>query len=1165
MLRHVLTSAFEDIYSTTSAPVDVAPSKEELEIIYKKAEEERRIAEQARLEAEAAANSKKKPPAKASTKDVPLPPPPPVEVPVIDLTTKLPRTSFILSANHFSAQRDDIIAEAQARDTKSHFDNWIDVDAVVQDHLSYLRAEVGYVEPVNLQDFNSSSTMVQKSVPLKSKLASHEPFSTDHIVPEVSRSNPNTPPTADRDEVLEMDPQAMPTMPSPPPKRNTGSGGGNKNASLRAMSKQSKMSETLRSGSIAAPPSETAEKMFVITPQLVEFNNWSVGETYEEVLTILNSDSQSRRVRIKPPANPYFSITVLTPNFNSQYPMAPGVMIKYNIRFSPQTSEAQETELYVGTTREVQGSSAAAAANAVWSTFVIKVRAHRPPPRPVFNDVSLSPILPCGTTQTTAILRNIGGEGTFTLRCAEGSFAPMVVTPTTVALRTGQDAIINFSITTDKPGRYSRTLVLECDYGGAVTTYGIHSECVNPEIVLTSLNEWTLPAPTQTTTIQFDPVCFGSTPSKLMTFHNHGNIPVPFTWNCNTTAFRIHPVSGVLIPSGGTTFEIFFEPSSLGEVHGTCLLKYMTGTVLHTLNVLGEAVPMKAIITPTHINTVIPTLLRLTNTRTITIYNPNDKDMTFVIDPLPGEEHPSLRLTPQQQRDRDMRRERGNEPKAQMQARSVVRGVKFEYSVTQGTTIPPMSFQTITINFTLLKQEAEGSIEIWIDGMESSMYLTYQLSGRGPCVQVVPGTVDFGVVPLNGEGEARITIQNTNEIPITYTMQSARDMVRLANGNVDQNSGEEIAPWYTFLPSTGTLRPWGSAIVTVYLRGIEPGPVSDIIEVALDNCGVSKFLEVCADVHMPQACILKSVLSIPTLFHNVLYTSRVCLQNLSSVDVRYQWLIPTVDNLTLEFIPSRGVLSAGAKEHFVTVNITVSADHKPGTPLDIFAAVGLENGNETLLPLNIICDDVRCMSVSIGHDLEAACGGMTPESFINIFLKNIANTVLKQPVLPYVNDVDMGVVSLVPGEPYAVKSFALTVTNHSHCVGRYEMHVHKFKCSTTATKQELSSTQLRLQDTPKLGFTAKELSGIALEENLALGNRIRAEEALVHGRGIGIEICNASSSGKLQSLESIVFDVRVHANLPLTFNDFIVFRCGSLPIMRLPVTLRCRMQPVVVE
>ena len=1162
MLRQLFASAFDSVYQSTSLPVEISPSVEELERIKQREEQEKRTMEHARLEAEAASKGAKKPPAKSGGKDVPPPSsaePPPV-VPLKKNQTsapeskpKLPRTSFTLTASHFSSLCETLLKE----DSSQVCSGSIDADAILQDHLAYLHTKVGYVSPVSIEDFNNTTMSKHpvKSVSLKQRLEKHEPFATHEIKEPTAGEHYLTGMAGyDDDEAeLAVKPLKGPVPPSKghPPKALKSSIHTSTRRSFSSMNKSS------------ALDSEDARNMFVVTPEKIVFEGWTADQVYEVPFSIMNVDSQSRRVRIRPPTNPCFSVTLVTQNYNSANPIAPGVILRYTIRFAPQTAEQQEVDLAIGTTREVPGSSATATVNATWATFNLKVFAFRPPPKALLTEfVRMTPILPGGTSTATAVLRNVGGDGDFTFSC-DDPLEPIQVLPMQAHLKTGQDAVLTITLSTSTPGIYERSLKLSLDFNGGTTMHVVSGECVTPDIELTSLNGHRIPNIALSTTVQFDPTCVGFSPSKLLEIRNNGGIPVPFEWCLPTDAgFQIYPVEGILLPSALTTFELFFVGSEVGEYHAKCELRYNTVTVLHTLNVSAEATALKAIVTPPDINTTLPVLVMLPNQRNIALYNPNETPLDYFIDPLEGDEHPGATLTAQQKRDRDMFRERGKDAKTLMNLRSTTRGVRFEYSPQRGT-IPPLSFATVTITFTLLQQKVSGSLEVWFKGVSEPHAVRYELLGRGPSVQVVPNTMDFCVIPLHGEAEARITIQNTNDIPLTFKMQSARDMQREAHRNSGDTSDQS---WYVFIPDSGTLRPWGSAIVTVYLRGVAPGPVYDSVEVVLDNCGVSKFIEVCGDVHMPRACLTESTLAIPTLYHNVPYKTRVCLQNLSSVDVRYNWLtVQSNPCATLEFNPPSGTLAAGSQEHYVTALVTLDHHHACGTPMDIFAAVCLEDDNETLIPLNITCDDVRGMSVSVSHDVGDSGQSSGLEMFISIMLKNLVNSVLDLPAVPYVAEVDLDVLTLLPGEPYAIQHFALNLQNHSHCLGNYNISCHKYLCKTTRRSMAKSTHVLAIAELPRSGFQVQQINGAVASEAQALENRLCAEEALSTGRGVAIEICGAPAVGQLLASTRVPFDIVVHANLPLTFRDHVVFRCEWLPHMRLPLTLRCKMQPLVLE
>ncbi|KAK1884689.1 Deleted in lung and esophageal cancer protein 1 like [Dissostichus eleginoides] len=80
--------------------------------------------------------------------------------------------------------------------------------------------------------------------------------------------------------------------------------------------------------------SSTDDPVFLATPSVVVFTDYTVGQVYETTLELKNLTSASRTVRVIPPNTPYFSIGL------GRFPgeggvVAPGMSCKYTVRFAP--------------------------------------------------------------------------------------------------------------------------------------------------------------------------------------------------------------------------------------------------------------------------------------------------------------------------------------------------------------------------------------------------------------------------------------------------------------------------------------------------------------------------------------------------------------------------------------------------------------------------------------------------------------------------------------------------------------------------------------------------------------------------------------------------------------------------------------------------------------
>ena len=140
--------------------------------------------------------------------------------------------------------------------------------------------------------------------------------------------------------------------------------------------------------------------VFVVEPNVIEFHQFELGETYEMRLTIRNKSSLSRRLRILPPPSKHFSITEL------KYPsdhglLAPGNAAWATVRFKPDSLADYEDFVTVITET---------------SKFRVECSARRHPPCLTLDQtLDVGYVLVGNDVESRMPFKNVGGEGRFRL------------------------------------------------------------------------------------------------------------------------------------------------------------------------------------------------------------------------------------------------------------------------------------------------------------------------------------------------------------------------------------------------------------------------------------------------------------------------------------------------------------------------------------------------------------------------------------------------------------------------------------------------------------------------------------------------------------------------------------------------------------------------------
>lgn len=175
---------------------------------------------------------------------------------------------------------------------------------------------------------------------------------------------------------------------------------------------------TRRAG--GAMPSEAMAGPFSIQPSVLEWDTYVPGQVLTQVLTLRNTDSVSRHVRLLPPATQVFFMDVpafpgakeehahnnvsgvpglALPHTEATSLIAPGMAVKVTVTFAPPLSQSYQDNLTVLTES---------------GTFAVPLIGSLPPP-----NLTLPPLVDLGSTLvydlilTTITVQNVGGASEF--------------------------------------------------------------------------------------------------------------------------------------------------------------------------------------------------------------------------------------------------------------------------------------------------------------------------------------------------------------------------------------------------------------------------------------------------------------------------------------------------------------------------------------------------------------------------------------------------------------------------------------------------------------------------------------------------------------------------------------------------------------------------------
>ncbi|KAF4024161.1 hypothetical protein G4228_016116 [Cervus hanglu yarkandensis] len=268
--------------------------------------------------------------------------------------------------------------------------------------------------------------------------------------------------------------------------------------------------------------------VFLAKPSIGFFTDYEIGPVYEMVISLQNTTSTSRHLRVLPPSTPYFALGLgMFPGKGGM--VAPGMTCQYIVQFFPDCLGDFDDFILV----ETQSAH----------TLLIPLQARRPPPV-----LTLSPVLDCGYCLiggmkiTRFICKNVGfSVGKFCIMPKKSwpppSFRAVVtigfveqppfgILPSVFELVPGQAIFMEVLFLPTSLGKAEQTFVIVCDNCQIkeLVTTGI-GQLVALDLIYIS-GEKSQPEPGELTDltaqhfIRFEPENLQSTASKLLIIRN---------------------------------------------------------------------------------------------------------------------------------------------------------------------------------------------------------------------------------------------------------------------------------------------------------------------------------------------------------------------------------------------------------------------------------------------------------------------------------------------------------------------------------------------------------------------------------------------------------------------------------------------------------------------
>ncbi|KAK7011463.1 deleted in lung and esophageal cancer protein 1 [Biomphalaria glabrata] len=738
------------------------------------------------------------------------------------------------------------------------------------------------------------------------------------------------------------------------------------------------------------PKQQTSSPViFVPCPAVVEFINYKVGEVYEITLELKNMSSVMRQCRVLPPSSSIFSVGL------GQFPgenglVAPGMSCRYNIRFAPNSLKDYNDCITVQT----QGSY----------SIDVPLRARRPPPILTLpNEIDLGSCLVGGVQVTHIIVKNEGGPGRFcllnknkwpsssirtlmpTMNRMNFKQSPIFIIPTTFELLPGQTILLEAYFSPQSAKDYLQEMVLTCDNchsahfmvkgEGQLVKVGLPEE---KNLVFSDHLPGELKDITAQHLIKFDDLNPFTYTEKKISVRNYTKVEIPYQWvfykpliqhscsekaNLSGTAkdveraldmssvFSIHPPSGVLKPSELTDFMLTFAPPKEDEYHSTAHLilenipyskdmqsinqaddmasmatsniheddlshaphasaVHVTDVTGAEIEVKGKCVPLNVVLHPYAIILQPKALIGTTIKRLFTMANHSFSTISFQWD-------------------------------------SYVEETIIEVEPPYGELDPGMAMD-LEISITGAQiGKISRTLFCRVVHMLEPLPLYVQAEFKGPELSILEPSIYFGLVRVGESAVKELTILNTSEMKITFTIH-------------EETGDKAMQSDLRFSITSGEIRPLERKTVELFFTPHVVQHLKTICQVICDK-GNTCSVAVQGEGQNPVVCFLECNKILQDVYLDVPVILQAVLHNQTLLPTNYRWGKvegSQRDYCSIEVEDMEGKILSWEQKP-ITIRFT---PYKSLEFNDLRIPCCIENQSEKLF-LNIVCQ-VKTLSVS---------------------------------------------------------------------------------------------------------------------------------------------------------------------------------------------------------
>ncbi|XP_042092425.1 deleted in lung and esophageal cancer protein 1 isoform X3 [Ovis aries] len=866
--------------------------------------------------------------------------------------------------------------------------------------------------------------------------------------------------------------------------------------------------------------------VFLAKPSIGFFTDYEIGPVYETVISLQNTTSTSRHLRVLPPSTPYFALGLgMFPGEGGM--VAPGMTCQYIVQFFPNCLGDFDDFILV----ETQSAH----------TLLIPLQARRPPPV-----LTLSPVLDCGYCLiggmkiTRFICKNVGfSVGKFCIMPKKSwpppSFRAIVtigfveqppfgILPSVFELAPGQAIFMEVLFLPTSLGKAEQTFVIVCDNCQIkeLVTTGV-GQLVALDLIYIS-GEKSQPEPGELTDltaqyfIRFEPENLQSTASKLLMIRNATHVELAFHWQIvkpnlrslmpgetystdsikyhpdRETAFCITPKMGVLSPHADHEFILSFSPQEPRDFHSV-------------LQMVLEEVPE-------------PVSLDLENSKDPS-YCMDDvivleievkgsvEPFQVLLEPyaliIPGENYIGINVK------KNFKMWNNSKSAIRYTWGKISDCHIIEVEPCTGT-IEPSEVENFELNFTGgVPGPTSQNLLCEIKDSPTPVVLHIEAAFKGPALVIDVSALQFGLLRLGQKATNFIQIRNLSQLPATWAMKESQVSL--------QERQENVSP-FDIEPSSGQVQPLGECRVSITLEARRCQRLQTVLELEVVD-GAWSHLPVYAEVQEPYVYLQNSQVEVPNLYLGVPTKMAITLVNGTLLPTHFHWgklLGLQADVCTVKVSPRRGTLGP-SEERQLSLELTV---HTLEAVTDLALPCDVSGMREPLV-LGI-SGKPRGLQVAIGVSKEES--------------DDSAPSTELWPGHPETLHLDFG--SAVPLRTHVNRQ--LFLTNCSPIQTPFTLEFEYFGSPVNSLSQKPSPPDMP----PTLLKTARMRELLAKREQWEF-----MESMLSHGKGAAF--FPHLSRGVLGAHQKLSIDLTACANMWGEYWDSLICTVGDLPPAVIPV------------